>query len=466
MSVRNKCWRVLRHALWMAVALLMAACSGGGSEPSQAGTVAQSDVPSPPPQPVAVPVAASVPSKLEVPSALASAPFDTDRSLVIPPGFGIRVWSRVSDARFMALAPNGDVLVSVPDEGRIVLLRERAGDVPQQFDFATGLRNPQDMVFHTINGVTWLYFSESNRVSRTVYEPGKTGIGNREVIVDNLPDAQSPEFDGSYSHELKNIAIGPDDKLYVSIGSSCNVCASDAQANPVRDAIYQYGADGKGGRLFARGLRYAEGLDFIPGTGALWVTVNSRDQLPVPFDADVDGDGMNDIGKVIASFVDHNPADFFTQVRDGGDYGWPYCDEVTNGGTAALAPDYDTNPRGEKFDCSTATRASKDIPAHSAPLGMSFLHNTAVPLAYRKGAVVAEHGCWNCTALIAGYKVSFFPFDDAGNAGSEMDLVTGFATDPAARKVWGRPVDVIADAKGGILISDDFAGAIYELYPK
>lgn len=470
MNVLDECMRVCRHALMVAVVLSMAACSGGGANGStsgsaQSGTTAQSDVPSPPP-PVALPAAASVRATLEVPSALASPPLDVERSLVIPPGFGIRVWSRVPNARYMALAPNGDVLVSVPGDGRIVLLRERANDVPQQFDFATGLRNPQDMAFHTVGNTVYLYFSESNRISRAIYDPAKTTLGNRETVVGNLPDSQSPGFNGNYSHELKNFAIGPDDKLYVSVGSTCNVCTSDAQADFVRGAIYQYALDGSGGRLFARGLRYAEGLRFIPGTNTLWATVNSRDELPYPFEADINGDGKSDIGAVIDAFVDKNPADFFTQIRDGGNYGWPYCDEVTDGTTSGPAPDFDTNPRGVNFDCASVTRASKDLAAHSAPLGLSFLQNTAVPVAYRKGAVVAEHGCWDCTSLSSGYKVSYFPFDDAGNAGNEMDLVTGFVTDPDARSVWGRPVDVIADAGGNLLISDNSAGAIYQLYPK
>jgi glucose/arabinose dehydrogenase len=127
--------------------------------------------------------------------------------------------------------------------------------------------------------------------------------------------------------------------------------------------------------------------------------------------------------------------------------------------------DYDLNRDGSKLDCATVDRASKGIRAHSAPLGFSFLHASAVPAAYRSGAVVAQHGCWNCTTLEAGYKVSYFPFDAAGNAGAEIDLVTGFVTDPKARALWGRPVDAIADAKGNILISDDYANAIYQLYP-
>jgi glucose/arabinose dehydrogenase len=130
-----------------------------------------------------------------------------------------------------------------------------------------------------------------------------------------------------------------------------------------------------------------------------------------------------------------------------------------------LVRDAELNPDGTALDCAGADRVSKGIRAHSTPLGLSFLHATKVPSAYRKGAVIGLHGCWNCSRLDRGYKVVFFPFDDAGNAGAEMDLVTGFVTDPDARAVWGRPVDAIADAQGNILISDDFAGAIYQLHP-
>lgn len=455
MDVQSRNMRVLT----LSVVCLAAYVGVGDSAPS--ASVAQNVTLQQPAMPQAA--AASVRSTLEVPAALATSPFDKERSLVIPPGFGIRVWARVPKARFMALAPNGDVLVSIPSEGRIVLLREGAGSTAEQFDFATGLSKPHDMVFHTINNVPYLYFSESNRISRAVYQPGATQIGTREIVIDNLPDASAAELRGAYGHELKNIAIGPDDKLYVSIASSCNACAEDARHDPVLGAIYQYAADGTNARLFARGIRNAEGLDFLPGTNTLWVAVNNRDQIPVPLDIDVNGDGNSDLGKVIPSYVDANPVELFTAVRDGGNYGWPFCDQLANGD---IAPDYDTNRNGTQLACAAVDRASKAIRAHSAPLGMSFLHATNVPVAYRRGAAVALHGCWNCTALEAGYKVIYYPFNEAGIPGEEMDLVTGFVTSPVDRDVWGRPVDVIADARGNILISDDFAGAIYQLYPR
>lgn len=405
---------------------------------------------------------------LDVPAALSSAPFNVERRLTVPPGFGIRVMARVQGARFLAAAPNGDILVSVPSAGKIVLLRERAGDMPQAIDYATGLRNPHDMVFHRIGETTWLYVAESHRVTRSAYASGETTRGETAVVVDDLPDNSTPELQGRYGHQLKNIALSPDNRLYVSVASTCNACIEDTESDPVRGAIYQYSADGKERRLFARGLRNAEGLDFLPGTGTLWVAVNSRDELRVPFDIDVDRDGTSDRGEIIAEFVDDNPPDLFTAVRDGGNYGWPFCNPAPNAAMSdlQLQPDEETNRNGARFDCATADRSAKGIRAHAAPLGFSFLHNSNLPAAYRKGAAVALHGCWNCTSLRAGYKVSFFPFDDAGNAGAEIDLVTGFVTNPDTRSVWGRPVDAIADAKGNLLISDDLAGAIYQLYPR
>jgi glucose/arabinose dehydrogenase len=413
------------------------------------------------------PEPAAVTRTLEVPAALAAPPFDTPKTLAIPPGFGIRLLARVEGARFMAVAPNGDILVSNPESGNVVLLRERAGDVPEKFNFASGLQLPHDMVFHQIGNTVYLYIAESNRVTRSVYSSGDTETAAREVVVDNLPSADTPELRGVYGHELKNIALSPDHKLIISIASTCNVCIEDTLSDPLRGAIYQYNADGSGRRLFARGLRNAEGLDFIPGTNELWATVNGRDNLLYPFDNDFDGDGSSDYGKLIPQFIDENPPELFTRVRDGGDYGWPFCNPLPNPAMAnlELARDYELNRDGTRLNCAGVDRASKGMRAHSAPLGFSFLHGSNVPAAFRNGAVIALHGCWNCSSLRAGYKVIHIAVDFAGNLGARSDLVTGFVTDPDARQVWGRPVDALADSKGNILISDDLAGAIYQLYP-
>ncbi len=366
----------------------------------------------------------------------------------------------------MALAPNGDVLVSVPGSGQIILLRDSGDDVPQRFDFASGLVNPHDMVFHRIADTTYLYIAESNRITRSIYTDGATQVGEQEVVVADLPDDSTPELRGAYNHQLKNIALSPDHKLYVSIASTCNACPDDAASDPVRGAIYQYDADGANRRLFARGIRNAEGLDFLPGTDQLWAALIGRDETPYPFDNDFDGDGVSDYGRIMQDFVDENPPELFTRIRDGGNYGWPFCHPIPNPGMTNLeqVPDFSLNRDGANLDCSSTERAAKGIRAHSTPLGLSFLHDTNVPAGYRNGAVVALHGCWNCSSLRAGFKVVYFPFDANGNPGPEMNLISGFVTDPDARTAWGRPVDAIADASGGILVSDDYAGAIYRLY--
>lgn len=463
----------LKKYLFAALAMALAGfsgCSGGGDSINAGNGSSASGSPAAPSasSPVAtMAMAANVVKALEVPAALAQAPFDSAKNLKIPPGFGIRLWARVKGARFLALAPNGDVLVSHPDSGKIFLLRDRGNDVPQQFEFAAGLQKPHDMVFHVIGNTTYLYVSESNQVTRSVYQPGDTQTAGREVVVADLPDNSTPELRGAYSHQLKNIALSADHKLYLSIASSCNACTEDVASTPVRGAIYEYNADGSGQRLYARGIRNAEGLDFIPGTNNLWISVNGRDQIRYPLDQDFDGDGASDYGKLMPSYVDENPVELFTRVRDGGNYGWPFCQPLPNAAMAdiGMVRDYEYNRDGSNLDCATVDRPSKGIRAHSAPLGMSFLHNSKVPQPYRKGAVIALHGCWNCTRPDAGYKVVYFPFDDAGNAGAEMDLVSGFVPNPDIREAWGRPVDAIADAKGNILISDDSAGAIYQLYP-
>lgn len=449
------------------LACILVACGGGGGGAATAPVVEQSPSAQQPAAPN-VAAAASVQVALEVPASLAAAPFDTERMLTIPPGFGVRLWARIAGARFLALAPNGDILVSHPESGKVFLLRERAGDVPQSFEFASGMQKPHDMVFHTIGSTTYLYVAESRQVTRSVYQAGDTQTRTRDVIVADLPDASNTELQGSYFHELKNIALSPDNRLYVSIASSCNVCIEDTQSTPQRGAIYEYAADGSNGRLYARGLRNAEGLDFIPGTSTLWAAVNNRDEIPYPFDNDFNGDGTSDLGEILPGFVDDNPPEPFTQVRDGGHYGWPFCNSQPNAAMRNLEAvrDFTLNRDGAWMDCATADRVSKGLRAHSAPLGMSFLHDSVVAESYRSGAAIALHGCWNCSSLRAGYKVVYFPFDAAGNAGDEIDLITGFVTDPDARTVWGRPVDVIADAKGNLLVSDDYAGAIYQLYPK
>lgn len=409
------------------------------------------------------PPGASQSVKVMVPDEAASAPFNVVRHLTIPKEFSIRVVARVADARFMALAPNGDLLVSSPGKGSITLLRPDGQGNIRPFTFASGLHHPHDIVFHALDGKQYVYIAESNRIIRAPYSRGQTDIGTTQTIVGGLPDASSPSLKGSYGHQLKNIALHGD-KLYVSIASTCNACLSDTRADPLRGAIYEYDANGENGRLYAKGLRNAEGIRFKPDTNELWAVVNSRDNIAYPYHKDWDGDGKDDYGKVMQSYVDGHPPDLLVKVRDGGNYGWPFCNSNPDGGPNGMPydPDVQMNPDGDKLDCGKIDRVTKGIEPHSAPLGMSFLHESGLPAPYRNALVTALHGCWNCSAP-NGHKIVLFPFRKDGSVGDPVDLATGWLSDEKTGRRWGRPVTAIPNGKGGLYISDDYSGTVYLL---
>ncbi len=401
-----------------------------------------------------------------VPRTLRLPPFDVPRSLRVPSGFAVDVAARVTDARFMVVLPNRDLLVSNPENGSITLVRpaEQAGASPTyQGIFAAGLNHPHDLVLHRVRDIDYLYIALSDRIVRTRYQSGAIKAGAIETIVAGLPDASTPELNGRYGHQLKNIALHGD-KLYVSIASTCNVCASDTRANPMRAAIHEFDVDGDNGRVFASGLRNAEGVRFQPGTDILWATVNSRDNIAFPFHRDLDGDGSDDYGKVVPSYVDHHPPDLLTRVRDGGNYGWPFCNPNPDQGLDAMPYDRDVqlNPEGSALDCNAIERVTKGIAPHSAPLGLNFLMEPSLPAPLATGMLVALHGCWNCSRL-NGHKVVMYNLRADGMPGDAIDLISGWITNAERRQRWGRPVAAIGDGRGTIYISDDLSGTIYRL---
>ena len=402
---------------------------------------------------LADPPGAVLSQTLAVPDSLRSAPFDTEKKLAIPPGFDIALWARLPGARFLAIAPNGDVFVSQPSTGSVVVFRpDPAGGVPASSVYLSGLRQPHGLAFDRQADGIWLYVAESNRVERYLYHSGDLAAPKPQILVDGLPDGAG----AGYAHQLKSVALGPDHALYVGIGSSCNACASDTTANPVRASIWHYNADGSGGQLFASGLRNPEGLAFLPGTNALWTAVNSRDELPYPFH-----DATGQYGTLVRAWIDNHPPDLFTAVRAGGNYGWPFCnsdpDTATGVDNMALDIDVENNGAGQ-VNCASMDRASKGIAAHSAPLGLTFFQATNFAGPWRQGAAIAYHGSWDRT-VPTGYRVAWFPWDSQRQApGAESDLVTGFYA------IGGRPVATAALPDGSLLITDDANGAIYRLH--
>ncbi len=413
------------------------------------------------------PPAGTIRAPVIVPQAYRAAPFDEEQVLDIPPGYQISVIARVPGARFLALTPEGDLLVSRPGtydsgdpakDGKIFRVRttgEGAAASSEITEFSSGLRLPHDMVFTEIGGTTYLYISESHQIIRAVYRQGDATLGATEVIVPDLPDNFTGELQGRYGHSLKNLAIGGG-KLYTSVASTSNSDPADVLASPPRAAIFVSELDGTNKRVFAEGLRNAEGLAFAPD-GQLWAVVNHRDNVAFP-------PGHAAEGQIDQLYVNDHPAEPFTQVKDGANYGWPYCNPNPDFGMTDLPfeRDWQTNAAGQ-IDCSKMERISKGIQAHSAPLGLSFLHDSSVPEEFRSGAVTALHGCWNCSVLV-GYKVVYFPWEN-GAPGDERDFVSGWRANPVTNVMWGRPVDAIADAKGNFVISDDYSGTLYRLSP-
>lgn len=333
-------------------------------------------------------------------------------SLNVPSAFSVDLFAAGFDApRFFAVLAPGTLVVADKGAGELVLVQGTA----QAGQQAT--RKVIDRDLRNIHSVVWfegdLYTGEEDRIMK--YHEFKTDgtFKRREAIIVGLPRG---------GHVTRTVIIGPDKKLYVSVGSSCNVCEED---DPRRAAVWQYNIDGTGGRLFAAGLRNSVGLAWR-GTD-LWSVDNGRDLL---------GDNL--------------PPEEVNVLQDGKHYGWPYCygDRIAN-------PEFD-----ERADyCRTQTTAPVfSMQAHSAPLGLAVIPKEfSADLAGK--LLIAFHGSWNRTER-TGYKLVWV---DPLQPGTEpVNFATGWL-EPSG--VWGRPVGLGFDELGTLYISDDQAGVIYRVRP-
>ncbi|HSD27245.1 MAG TPA: PQQ-dependent sugar dehydrogenase [Vicinamibacteria bacterium] len=336
-----------------------------------------------------------------------------------PSGTTVSVFAAdLKDARFLRFTPKGDLLVTLPRSGRVVRL-EPDGDADGlsdgREDLLSGLNRPHGLDLHE----GWLYVAETDAVGRVRFDPatGKAS-GPFERVVKGLP--------GGGNHWTRTIRFGPDGLLYVSIGSTCNVCLEKDRR---RAAIVRYQPDGSGEEIFATGLRNAVGFDWRPADGQIYATDNGRDLL---------GD-------------DFPPCEL-DRVVQGGFYGWP----IANGNRV---PDPDFG-KGQEARISASIPPVHGFRPHNAPLGITFLRGEGVPAAYRGAAVVALHGSWNRTRK-DGYKVVSLHWGSDGRI-DERDFLTGFlgASDD---DVSGRPVDVAEGPDGSVYVSDDHAGSIYRV---
>jgi glucose/arabinose dehydrogenase len=351
--------------------------------------------------------------------------------------------------RWLYVLPNGDVLVAetnaqpkkpkgiigrvekmvmsragagVASADRISLLRDANGDGIAEIKtvFLSGLTSPFGM---SLIGDR-LFVANTNGVVSFPYAEGETQITSAGTSLVALPAGDNNR------HWTKNLVASVDGKhLYASIGSNSDHAENGIENEIGRAAIWQIDAETGEHRVFASGLRNPVGMAFEPLTGVLWTSVNERD--------DLGGDLV---------------PDYMTSVVDGGFYGWPYSyygdhldpridDQRPDLVATALIPDYALGP-------------------HTASLGLTFAEGQALGPAWSDGAFVGQHGSWNRKPR-SGYKVIFVPFANGTPAGEPIDVLTGFLDENGNAQ--GRPVGVIVDKNGALLVADDAGNRIWRV---
>lgn len=338
----------------------------------------------------------------------------TDLPLKIPSGFKISIFAKnLSGARVMVIDSFGNMWVSRSSEDVVTQLEIQNGRVVRQNDVLVGLNNPHGLALDPDQPFL-LYIGEENKITRiTVYSDG-----DYEKIAD-LPSGGG--------HSTRTLLFGPGKKLYVSSGSSCNVCV---EKDSRRAAIYSLNRDGSDFKKFSDGLRNSVFMTINPRTSEIWASEMGRDLL---------GDNI--------------PPDEINIISEGKNYGWPYC-------YGKKIHDSNFDPSGEKIEfCQTTQSSQIEVPAHSAPLGLAFLKNSKLPAEYENDLLVSYHGSWN-RSMPTGYKVVRHKFDQQGNYEGVEDFIVGWLVEGNAL---GRPVDILEGEDGKIFISDDKAGVIYQV---
>jgi glucose/arabinose dehydrogenase len=379
--------------------------------------------------------------------------------LTVPAGFAIRIFADNLNGtpRFMAISPEGDLYVSLYRSGEIARLPDRNHDglVDGVEIIQNGLDQPHGLEFHD----GWLYVAELNRVTRLRDENSDGTFETVELVTDNLP--------GGGGHTSRTLHFGPDGMLYVSAGSSCNVCA---ESDPRRAAILRFNADGsipqdnpfaqdpdiRKRPVWAWGLRNSVDFLWTP-SGQLWANHNGRDNL-------LDANGTPDTLP---------PEEIIIPVQANKSHGWPYCYTAVLGlnlsGTAEVLDTQSGLQLPAGFDCSTTNvvPALYTDAAHSAPLGMALGNSSlAFPADYQNSLYVAYHGSWNTSAAsIRDCKVERILLNGEIPIANET-FVSGWRADGetcGSSATWGRPADVVLGADGALYISDDKGGRIYRV---
>ena len=436
-----------RLALLMTTTVLLAACGESSKLPPQASVGPNPQLPDP---------TTSLIPTLKVSKAVGWSGGDAPKA---PAGFKVTALAEHLDhPRWVYLLPNGDVLVAesnhppmpdgatdggsgplawarrtamgivmgrvgadVPSANRITLLRDADGDGHAELRtvFMSGLTSPFGMALVGEE----LFIANADALVKVPYHQGQTEISATPVKVTDLPA-------GINHHWTKNVLANPEGtKLYVTGGANSNVGENGLEAEEGRAAIWEIDVQSASKRLYASGLRNPNGMAWKPGSSQLWTVVNERDE----------------IGSDLVP-------DYLTSVQDGAFYGWPWS-YYGNHVDVRVQP-----PRPDKVTLALAPDYA--LGTHVAPLGLAFSDARGMPEAFANGAFIGEHGSWNRSPQ-AGYKVVFVPFSDGKPSALPVDFLTGFLN--ADGEAQGRPVGVMLDRSGALLVADDVGNTLWRV---
>src|SRR5712691_1755627 len=332
--------------------------------------------------------------------------------LKLPKGFKVEVFvSGVPNARSLRLGDKGTVFVSNRILDKVYAVVEKDGKREAKV-IASGMDRPNGLAFH---GGT-LYIAEGTKVSKLEkIEDKLDNPGKPVVIYDQFPNHQS--------HGWKFMALGPDNKLYINVGAPCNICMPPETNGQIR----RINLDGSGSETYVRGVRNSVGFDFHPVTKELYFTDNGRDWLS----EELPNDELNRV------------------TRTGQHFGFPYCHQG----------DVPDNELGWGRSCSEFEPPVAKLGPHAAALGMRFYTGTMFPAQYRGAIFIARHGSWNKTVKIGG-DIYVVYLNRDGSVRAQESFMTGFLQD---NNYVGRPVDLQMMRDGSLLVSDDYAGAVYRI---
>lgn len=350
--------------------------------------------------------------------------------LNLPEGFDITVAAEgLKRVRFMARSPDNRIFVTdmynLTDNERGVVyilddFDERKGKFGKVTRYLTRLRNPNSVAFYTDRtGTSWLYLALTERLVRYRYTPGDDAPSGAPEVLATFPDYGLSYKYGGW-HLTRTVTVGPNDKIYVAVGSSCNACE---EKEKIRAAVLEMDADGRRQRIFASGLRNAVGIKWADER--FFVTNMGADHL-----------GVN------------KPFDTMYQVKEGLNYGWPYCYQY---GSKVYA-DTQFSKSAKRLDCKAVPLAYATFPAHSSPLGLEYFGPDNPSPSLQNSFLVALHGSSE-HRLQRGHRIS-----RVRQGGAVRDFITGFMQ---GSKVYGRPADVMRLGPDRFLFTDDHGGVVY-----